>query len=171
MPLLLLHAWGESRRSFDRLVPLLTEYKVCAPDLRGHGDADKPEDGYSLAEQAEDAAAILEALDVPKAFVLGSSSGGYVAQQLAVMYPERVAALALVGSPLSLQGPLPFADEVNALTDPVEGAWVRDSLSWFPLVQAVPTWYMEDRVRDGREDARPRLEGSLGGPVRGHAAH
>jgi rifampin ADP-ribosylating transferase len=87
------------------------------------------------------------------------------------MYPERVAALALVGSPLSLQGPLPFADEVNALTDPVEGAWVRDSLSWFPLVQAVPTWYMEDRVRDGREDARPRLEGSLGGPVRGHAAH
>lgn len=149
MPLLLLHAWGESRRSFDRLVPLRTGYTVYAPDLRGHGDADKPEDGYSLAEQAEDGAAILEALDVPKAFVLGSSSGGYVAQQLAVMYPERVAALALVGSPLSLQGTLPFADEVNALTDPVEEAWVRDSLSWFPLVHAVPTWYMEDRVRDG----------------------
>jgi pimeloyl-ACP methyl ester carboxylesterase len=151
MPLLLLHAWGECRRSFDRLVPLLTEYKVFAPDLRGHGhgDADKPEDGYSLAEQAEDAAAILEALDVPNAFVLGSSSGGYVAQQLAVMYPGRVEALALVGSPLSLQGPLPFADEVNALTDRVGEAWVRDSLSWFPLVHAVPTWYMEDRVRDG----------------------
>jgi pimeloyl-ACP methyl ester carboxylesterase len=149
MPLLLLHAWGESRRSFDRLVPLLIECKVCAPDLRGHGDADKPEDGYSLDEQAEDAAAILEALNVPKAFVLGSSSGGYVAQQLAIMYPERVAALALVGSPLSLQGPLPFADEVNALTDPVEEAWVRDSLSWFPLVHAVPAWYIEDRVRDG----------------------
>lgn len=149
LPLLLLHAWGESRRSFDRLVPLLPGYTVYAPDLRGHGDADKPEVGYSLAEQAEDAAAILDALKVPKAFVLGASSGGYVAQQLAVMYPERVAALALVGSPLSLQGPLPFADEVNALTDPVEEAWVRDSLSWFPLGHAVPTWYMEERVRDG----------------------
>jgi pimeloyl-ACP methyl ester carboxylesterase len=58
-PVLLLHAWGESRRSFDRLIPLLAGCRIYAPDLRGQGDADKPLDGYSLAEQAEDAAAIL----------------------------------------------------------------------------------------------------------------
>jgi pimeloyl-ACP methyl ester carboxylesterase len=58
-PVLLLHAWGESRRSFDRLVPLLTAgFRIYAPDLRGQGEADKPENGYSLAEQADDAAAI-----------------------------------------------------------------------------------------------------------------
>lgn len=54
-PLLLLHAWSESRRSFDRLVPLLRGFRVYAPDLRGQGDAEKPEHGYSLVEQAEDA--------------------------------------------------------------------------------------------------------------------
>lgn len=148
-PVLLLHAWGESRGSFDRLLPLLTGFRVYAPDLRGQGGADKPEDGYSLAEQAEDAAAILDALHVPRAFVVGSSSGGYVAQQLAVTHPGRVAALVLVASPLSLRGRTPVADEVDTLIDPLDEDWVRDSLSWFPLLHEVPAWFLEDRVLDG----------------------
>lgn len=148
-PVLLLHAWAESRRSFDRLIPLLPGFRVYAPDLRGQGAADKPEDGYSLREQAEDAAAVLDALNVPRAFVVGSSSGGYVAQQLAVAHPEKVAALVLAGSPLSLQGRPAFADDVDALADPVDEDWVRDSLTWFPLQHEVPPWYVEDRVRDG----------------------
>ncbi|MDQ0076879.1 alpha/beta fold hydrolase [Arthrobacter oryzae] len=148
-PVLLLHAWGESRGSFDRLIPLLTGYRIYAPDLRGQGEADKPEDGYSLAEQAEDAAAILAALNVPQAFVVGSSSGGYVAQQLAVTHPEQVAALALVGAPLSLRGRPAFADEVYALTDPLDQDWVRESLTWFTLLHEVPQWFLDDRVRDG----------------------
>jgi rifampin ADP-ribosylating transferase len=148
-PVLLLHAWGESRRCFDRLMPQLAGFRVYAPDLRGQGDADKPDDGYSLAEQAEDAAAILDALNAPRAFILGSSSGGYVAQQLAAAHPEQVAALVLVGSPLSLRGRPSFADEVDGLTDPLDEGWVRSSLSWFALLHEVPQWYIEDRVRDG----------------------
>ncbi|MBT2515493.1 alpha/beta fold hydrolase [Arthrobacter sp. ISL-30] len=147
--LLLLHPWGESRKTFDRLIPLLPDVRILAPDLRGQGEADKPDGGYSLAEQAEDVAAILEALDVPRAYVLGSSSGGYVAQQLTVMYPEKVAALILVGTPLSLQGRPSFADEVDRLSDPIDEQWVRDSLSWFPLLHAVPASYIDDRVQDG----------------------
>lgn len=151
-PLLLLHAWGESRKSFDRLNPYLSGFRIYAPDLRGQGDADKPAtgySGYSLAEQAEDAAAILAALEVPHAAVVGSSSGGYVAQQLAVNHPDKVTALVLVGSPLTLRGRPAFADEVDALTDPPDEAWVRKSLAWFPRVQDVPAGYIEDRVRDG----------------------
>jgi pimeloyl-ACP methyl ester carboxylesterase len=148
-PVLLLHAWGGSRGSFDRFLPLLAGFRVYAPDLRGQGEADKPEDGYSLAEQAEDAAAILDALNLPTAFVVGSSSGGYVAQQLAAAHPERVAALVLVGSPLSLQGRPAFADEVDGLTDPLDADWVRESLTWFPMLHEVPAWFIEDRVRDG----------------------
>lgn len=148
-PLLLLHAWGESRNSFDRLLPGLTGFRVYAPDLRGQGQADKPGEGYSLAEQAGDAVAILDAVGAKTSFVLGSSSGGYVAQQLAVMHPGRVAALVLVGSPLSLQGRPAVADEVEQLADPIDEDWVRASVSWFPLHQPVPGWYLEDRVRDG----------------------
>ncbi|MCC9204973.1 alpha/beta fold hydrolase [Arthrobacter sp. zg-Y769] len=148
-PVLLLHAWAESRRSFDRLVPGLTDFRVYAPDLRGQGDADKPQNGYSLTEQARDAAAVLDALEVSTASVLGSSSGGYVAQQLAVEHRERVAALVLVGAPLTLQGRPGFADDVDGLTDPVAEDWVRGFLGWFPLIQEVPPWFIEDRVRDG----------------------
>ncbi|MHA7270760.1 alpha/beta fold hydrolase [Arthrobacter sp. HLT1-20] len=148
-PLLLLHAWGESRRSFARMLPFLADFRVYAPDLRGQGDADKPEAGYSLVEQAEDAAAILTALKVPRAFVLGSSSGGYVAQQLAITHPGKVAALVLVGSPANLQGRPAFAADVEALTDPVDEPWVRASLEWFPRLHEVPQWYIRDRVRDG----------------------
>lgn len=162
-PVLLLHAWGESRGSFDRLIPLLTGFRVYAPDLRGQGEADKPEDGYSLAEQAEDIAAILDALKVPEAFVVGSSSGGYVAQQLAVTCPERVAAMVLVGAPLSLQGRPAFADQVDGLTDPLNGDWVRKSLAWFPMLHEVPAWFIEDRVRDGLRMPARAWKGILNG--------
>ena len=164
-PLLLLHAWGDSRRSFDRLVPLLAYRRIYAPDLRGQGEADKPLGGYSLTEQAEDAAAILDALHVPRAWVIGSSSGGYVAQQLAVAHPDKVAALVLLGCPLSLQKRPAFADEVDALADPVDEDWVRDSLSWFPLLHEVPQWYIEDRVRDGLRMPAHAWKGILNGLI------
>ncbi|CAN7249019.1 alpha/beta hydrolase [Pseudarthrobacter oxydans] len=148
-PLLLLHAWGESRRSFDRLIPLLEGLQILAPDLRGHGEADKPRGGYSLTDQARDVEAILDALGLESAAILGSSSGGYVAQQVAVAHPGRVSALVLVGSPLNLAGRPAFADEVESLRDPLDEGWVRQSLEWFTFHRQVPGWFVEDRVRDG----------------------
>lgn len=165
-PLLLLHAWGESRRSFDRLIPLLNGFRVLAPDLRGHGDAEKAAGGYSLVEQAGEVAAILDALGLDSAAILGSSSGGYVAQQVAVSHAARVDALVLVGSPLTLAGKPPFADEVEALTDPVDAAWVRQSLGWIPLNLPVPEWFLEDRVRDGMKMPATAWKASLEGLYR-----
>ena len=149
-PVVLLHAWGESWRSFDRLLPLLPgTIRAVAMDLRGHGDADKPAAGYSLAQVAADVTALMDVAGVGSAVLLGSSSGGYVAQQVAVTSPHRVAGLVLVGSPRSLRGRPSFAGEVDRLTDPVEAAWVRTFLAWFPRVHPVPQWYLEGRVRDG----------------------
>ncbi len=149
-PVVLLHAWAESRRCFDRLLPLLDEtVHALAVDQRGHGEADRPTTGYSLASMAEDVIDFMDALGLDSAALLGSSSGGYVAQQVAVVSPHRVAGLVLVGAPRSLQGRPPFADEVDRLTDPADAAWVRESLLWFPRFQTVPEWYVEDRVRDG----------------------
>ncbi|WP_108252822.1 alpha/beta fold hydrolase [Planctomonas deserti] len=149
-PLLLLHAWAESSRSFGRLLPLLPAgAPVLAPDLPGHGASDKPRAGYALAQVSDDVVALLDALDVPSALLVGSSSGGYVAQQVAVDHPDRVDGLVLVGAPRSLHGRPPFADDVDALRDPVDPAWVRASLDWFPRHVHVPEEYIEDRVRDG----------------------
>lgn len=146
----LLHAWGETSRSFDRLIQLLpATLRTVALDLRGHGQSGKPATGYSLAALARDVVEFMDAAGIESAVLVGSSSGGYLAQQVAIMYPHRVAGLALIGAPRSLQGRPPFAVDVDRLVDPIDPAWVRESFSWFPLHQPVPQWYREDRIRDG----------------------
>jgi pimeloyl-ACP methyl ester carboxylesterase len=150
VPLLLLHAWSESRGSFSRLLPLLpNSVHAFAIDQRGHGDADKPSSGYALADFAADVGAFLDALSLPACVMVGSSSGGYVAQRFALDEPSRTLALVLVGAPRSLRGRPPFADEVDRLTDPIDREWVRASLDWFELHHPVPAQYMADRVDDG----------------------
>ncbi len=148
--MLLLHAWGESHRSFDRLLPLLRHTVLAmAIDQRGHGAADRPEAGYELADFAADVVAFMDAVGLSSAVLLGSSSGGYVAQQVAITNPNRVAGLVLVGSPRTLRGRPSFTDEVEQLSDPVDATWVRQSLTWFPRFHQVPESYIEDRVQDG----------------------
>ena len=150
VPVVLLHAWGESSGCFDRLLPLVpATIHVLAVDQRGHGEADKPADGYTLVDFADDVEAFLDAVGLSSAVLVGSSSGGYIAQQVAVRSPQRVSGLVLVGSPRSLLGRLSVADDVDRLTDPVDRAWVKASLEWFPRFHDIPDWYVEDRIEDG----------------------
>ena len=147
---LLLHAWTESSASFDRLLQSVPPtLRIFAMDQRGHGDADKPVDGYALVNFADDIEAFMDAVGLRSAVLLGSSSGGYVAQQVAIQVPHRVDGLVLVGAPRSLQGRPAFADEVDRLTDPIDPTWVEESLTWFPRYHDVPDCYIKDRIRDG----------------------
>src|SRR4051812_9895857 len=64
----LLHAWGESLGYFDRLLPLLpATVHAVAMDQRGHGAADKPADGYTLLDLADDVVAFLDAVGLTSA--------------------------------------------------------------------------------------------------------
>lgn len=152
VPVLLLHAWGESSGCFDRVTASLpTSLRALAMDQRGHGHSDKPADGYALTDVAGDVTALLDAMGLSSAVLAGSSSGGYVAQQVAISSPERVRGLVLIGAPRSLRGRPAFADEVDRLTDPMNRAWVKESLLWFPRFHDVPEWYLEARVDDGMQ--------------------
>lgn len=147
---LLLHAWAGSRRSFARLLRFLpSSVHAAAVDLRGHGDADRPPTGYDVATLAEDVVAALDALEVGRAVLVGASSGGYVAQQVAVTEPERVLGLVLAGSPRDLRSRPPFADALAELTDPVDPSWVRAFTAGFTDLDVLPPWYVDLMVEDG----------------------
>ena len=77
----------------------LSEYfKVIVFDNRGAGRSDKPKSEYSIRLFADDTAALMNDLGINKAHILGFSMGGYIAQELAINYPEKVKKLALVST-------------------------------------------------------------------------
>jgi 3-oxoadipate enol-lactonase len=70
-------------------------YRVLQYDCRGQGQSDHPAGPYSMAQHADDLAALLDAFAVSRAHVLGISYGGEVAQAFAVRHRERVLSLVL----------------------------------------------------------------------------
>lgn len=144
----LLHAWGETHRSFDRLTPLLPRsLRLVVPDQRGVGESGKPAHGYSLADAGEDVVALLDALGIDACWLLGTSSGGYVAQQVAVAHPGRVRGLVLVGAPSDLHGPVPeaLARALASFHDPVTRDDLRALNGVLPLHAPVPEGVLDDQ--------------------------
>lgn len=77
---------------------LSKNYDVIIPDLRGHGGSKNMPGPYTAVQHAEDIKNLLDALNIKNAYVLGSSYGGVVAQQLTYMYPSVVSKLILDGA-------------------------------------------------------------------------
>ncbi|MFZ5425498.1 MAG: alpha/beta fold hydrolase [Thermodesulfobacteriota bacterium] len=73
---------------------------VCAPDLRGHGESDKPDGDYAFSRLADDLAALLDSLGIPRCVAVGHSMGGMVAMELCARWPEKVAGVACLDSTL-----------------------------------------------------------------------
>jgi pimeloyl-ACP methyl ester carboxylesterase len=77
------------------LAPLRRDFEVIAYDHRGVGASSRLEGSLTITQLAEDAAGLLEALELDSAHVLGISMGGMVAQELALARPARVRTLTL----------------------------------------------------------------------------
>jgi pimeloyl-ACP methyl ester carboxylesterase len=74
---------------------LARSFTVVTLDNRGTGQSDKPVTGYALANMARDAAAVLDELSIERAYVLGYSMGGAIAQEFVRQFPHRAAGLVL----------------------------------------------------------------------------
>ena len=70
-------------------------FTCISMDLRGAGDSDKPEGAYSTELFADDVAAFLQALGIPKAHIFGLSLGAATAMWLAAKHPDKVKSLSL----------------------------------------------------------------------------
>jgi pimeloyl-ACP methyl ester carboxylesterase len=152
VPVLLLHGYADSWRSFELLLPHLPEsIRAFALTQRGHGDASRPQDGYRVDDFAADLVAFMDALDLEAAVIVGGSSGGLVARRFAIDYPERTLGLALLGSPFTLRGK-PRVQElwdstVSKLTDPIDPGFVRE-FQQSTLVQPVPQAFLDSMVQE-----------------------
>ncbi len=95
-PLLLIMGLGYSHEMWHRTRPVLAgHFRLILFDNRGVGKSDQPAGPYSIAQMADDAAAVLDAAGVESANVLGLSMGGMIAQEFALAYPQRVRKLVL----------------------------------------------------------------------------
>ncbi|TWB93630.1 pimeloyl-ACP methyl ester carboxylesterase [Bradyrhizobium macuxiense] len=93
-PLLLLHGWPEFWLTWKPVMARLADrYTLIAPDLRGFGDSDKPQGPYGPDQHTDDMLALLDALGIDRACVVGHDVGGAVMQPLARKAPERIAGL------------------------------------------------------------------------------
>jgi N-formylmaleamate deformylase len=99
-PLLVVHGITNSARGWDFVCRVLqADFDVWSVDLRGHGDSDKPERGYSTADYAADLAGVVEALHLTRPDVLGHSLGARASARLAADRPDLIGRLVLVDPP------------------------------------------------------------------------
>ncbi|WP_229834477.1 alpha/beta fold hydrolase [Streptomyces xantholiticus] len=151
---LLLHGFPHTWQLWtDVMAELSGRFRVIAPDLRGFGASSRAVAGYDAGSLAADAAALLTALDVPSAAVVGIDAGTPPAFLLALRHPERVRRLVVMES---LLGELPGAE-----------GFLADGPPWWFGFHAVPG--LAETVLEGQE--APYIDwflraGTLGDGVR-----
>ncbi|MEV7602971.1 alpha/beta hydrolase [Kitasatospora sp. NPDC089797] len=136
---LLLHGFPHTWQVWtDVMAGLSGRYRVIAPDLRGFGASGRPDHGYDAHTLARDAEALLTALHIPSAAVVGIDAGTAPAFLLALRRPALVRRLAVMES---LLGRLPGAEDFLADGPP----W------WFGFHRAAPA--LAETLLEGREAA------------------
>jgi len=149
--LVFLHAYADSWFSYGRVLPLLSHrYRALAPDQRGHGGSDKPERGYATDDFAADVDAFMEAVGLEEATLVGDSSGGLIAQRVALEYPRRVGRLVLIGSPTTLltnETVMEAGEDILALEDPISPRFVRGFVEGM-IHRPVPEGFLEGLVSE-----------------------
>jgi len=98
---LLLHGFGDTG---DMWAPLAAElskdHEVIVPDLRGMGQSDHPDVGYTKKNQAADIAGVMDALKVSSAALVTHDIGDMVGYALAALYPGRISRWVVIDAPL-----------------------------------------------------------------------
>jgi len=123
-PVLMLHGWPQHAWCWHKVVPLLSaEYRLICPDLRGFGWSDAPGAGYDGETFAADALALMDALDIERAHVVGHDWGGFAAFVMALQRPQRVDRL------LVLNTVPPWVDLSPALVPALASSWYAAALA------------------------------------------
>jgi non-heme chloroperoxidase len=131
-------------------MPLIsTRCRAIAPDLRGFGDSDKPETGYTIPDLAGDVVALLDALGIARATVVGHSFGSFVARRVAEAHAGRVSRLVLIGSGFRAANDVTRSvlDELRTLPDPVPESFAR-AFQASTIHSPIPEGFFDELIRE-----------------------
>jgi haloacetate dehalogenase len=182
-PLILLHGFPQNGLCWARVAPVLARrFRVIVPDLRGYGESDAPADDaghavYAKRRMAADVVALMEALGIGAAHVLGHDRGARVAYRLALDHPGRVRRLGIIeiaptaeywdawGYELAMAAwhwtflaqPAPVPERMIG-SDPV--AWVEHTLRGWTLAKSLDVFPAESLAS---------YRAQVGDPARVHA--
>jgi len=100
-PLLFIHGNSGAINHFTKQIPYFSQkYKVIVADSRAQGKSKDPADSLSYEMMADDYAALLDAMKIDSAYVVGWSDGGINGLLMAIRHPEKVKKLAITGANL-----------------------------------------------------------------------
>ncbi len=104
-PLILLHGGAGNGDHFaNQVSAFAAKYTVLVVDSRGHGRSTRTADPLTYAQMADDVVALMDALKLPSASIVGWSDGGAIGLDLAIRHPSRVRKLVVVGQNATLAG-------------------------------------------------------------------
>jgi pimeloyl-ACP methyl ester carboxylesterase len=129
-PTLLLHGFTDSARSWSLVAPYLAKrFRLIAPDLRGHGQSDKPVGCYTIPEMAHDMLLLILALGIAPVHVVGHSLGGRLAQALAERWPRSIRKVVLMATSAVVRERAGWLwENIRTLRDPIDpdSAFIRE---------------------------------------------
>lgn len=129
LPVVLVHAYVESWRYFEPVLRSLPPaVHAFVPTQRGHRSVTGKVASYRLTDFVSDLVDFMDAVSVDRAVLVGASSGGLVSQLVTIRYPQRVAGLVLISSPVTLAdkpGVAAMGEQIMALSDPIDRRFVE----------------------------------------------
>jgi len=167
-PLLLINGLGGDHTEWLLQLPEFSRhFRVIVFDNRGSGDSGSPPGPYSTAQMADDAAALLSVLGISRTHVLGFSMGGMIAQEVALLHPDRVERLVLACTSPGGEGSDRPAFETVA---PIAGFPGGDPEGEFRRL--IPYLYSDRYIREhpGEIDAAVRRRLARPVSIPGHAS-
>jgi len=122
-PLLLISGLGCDNSAWLPIIDELSKsFRIIIFDNRGAGQSIVPETPYSIRDMADDVGELLDYLSIHSTRVIGHSMGGYIAQEFAINYPERVEKLILEATRRCLQREIMFSSKT--FSNGAVTAWV-----------------------------------------------
>src|SRR5215218_6764853 len=169
-PVVFVHGFSDSWHSYELVLPYLPpSIRAIALTQRGHGDATRPESGYTPADMAGDAAQVIEELGLGSAVVVGHSMGATVTQRFAIDYPELARGIVLLGSVNNLDQNPSVGDlvrEIEALFEEDVPEFAR-AFQESTLARPIPAWYLDLVVSESTKLPVPIWRAAIRGLVAG----